>query len=145
MKFPFKVFAVAAALALAPRPGLAQAMVVAGVEEVPAGEFELYLEDRPAGYAGEYHFGDSEEESTLELTVAGDRVTGVLTYATFENDNWVPREVRLTGGRIVGAMLVAPEWSGVFVRLGRQRGLILFRNPTDWIRTEFGAKLPWVN
>jgi hypothetical protein len=145
MTSPFKVLALAAALALlAARPGAAQQpILVSGYQEVPSEEFELNL-DRPSAYAGEYHFGDSEGESTLHLTVTGDRVSGRLTYAVWQNERFEPRAVPLREGRIVGAMLLAPEWSGVFVRLGRQKGLILFRNPTNFIRAEFGAKLPWV-
>lgn len=145
MSAPLKTLALAAALAVfAARPVNAQQpILVSGYQEVPSGEFELDL-DRPSAYTGDYHFGDSEGESTLRLTVTGDRVSGRLTYSVYRNRRFEPREVPLRNGRIVGAMLVGPEWSGVFVRRGRQKGLVLFRAPVDFIRVEFGAKLPWV-
>jgi hypothetical protein len=54
-------------------------------DEADAGEFEAGGPTPPSAYAGEYHFGDSEGESTLTLSVQGNAVTGTLGYADWEN------------------------------------------------------------
>ena len=109
-------------------------------EEVAAGEFVPDLVESPSAYAGGYHFGDSEWESTLELSVQGDSVSGVLGYADWENETWVGKELRLQGGRIDGARLVAPGWSGIFVRYEGRPGLVILRAPAQ-LGIEFGEKL----
>lgn len=122
-------------------------IMVRGYVEVEPGEFTIDLQPSAAAYAGTYHFGDSEEESDLELSVSGNRVTGRLTWGELVDDRaWVESEARLEGGRIEGAMLIAPGWSGVFVRWNGNdgeeggRGLIIFRAPQDRLKTEFGYR-----
>lgn len=122
-------------LAAAQRP-----VLIDGHEEVPAAEFVPDEANAPSAYAGDYHFGDSEGESTLSLTVQGNSVTGRLAYAVWENETWVAQEVRLEGGAIEGATLTAPGWSGVFVRYQGQPGLVILRAPTDVLQVEFGDK-----
>jgi hypothetical protein len=113
-----------------------------GLEEASASEFVADTAKTPSAYAGDYHFGESEGESTLTLTVKGNTVTGVLEYADWVNKRWVGRQLRLDGGRIDGSMLVAPGWSGVFVRYEGQPGLVILRAPTNLLRVELGVKLP---
>jgi hypothetical protein len=122
-------------LAAAQRP-----VLIDGHEEVPAGEFVPDEANSPSAYAGDYHFGDSEGESTLSLTVQGNAVSGRLAYGVFKNEAWVAQEVRLEGGSIEGATLTAPGWSGVFVRYQGQPGLVILRAPTDVFGVEFGEK-----
>lgn len=131
-------------LVLASAPAAAQQPILVGAgEEVPSGEFALDLRTGPSAYAGDYHFGDSESESTLTLTIRGGSVTGRLSYSTWDDakGTFVGDEVRLEGGRIVGAVLMAPGWSGVFVRYSGRPGLVIFRAPDDVLKTEFGRKL----
>jgi hypothetical protein len=109
-------------------------------EEVAAGEFVADTASSPSAYAGDYRFGDSEGESTLSLTVRGNAVTGGLGYASWENETWVGKEVRLDGGTIVGSTLTAPGWSGVFVRFRGRPGLVILKAP-DILSVEFGEKL----
>jgi hypothetical protein len=111
-----------------------------GVEVAP-GEFVADLADNPSEYAGRYHFGDSEGESTLTLEVQGSAVSGALGYADWENETWVGKELRLDGGRISGARLTAPEWSGVFVRYQGKPGLVILRAPEVISGVEYGRKL----
>jgi hypothetical protein len=110
------------------------------VENFNASEF-VADEMSPPAYAGMYHFGDSEGESTLTLTVQGNTLAGTLQYSVWENETWVGKEVRLDDGRIAGARLIAPEWDGVFVRFRGQPGLVILRAPTDRLGVEFGNKL----
>lgn len=110
-------------------------------EEVAPGEFVADLADSSSEYAGEYHFGDSEWESTLTLEVQGSAVSGALGYADWENDTWVGKELRLDGGRISGARLTAPGWSGVFVRYQGRPGLVILRAPGVISGVEYGEKL----
>jgi hypothetical protein len=111
------------------------------VDSVAAGEFVPDEAGTPSAYAGQYHFGGSEWESTLTLSVQGSTVTGVLGYAEWENETWVGKEVRFGGGTIAGASLSAPGWMGVFVRYQGQPGLVILRGPTEQLGGEFGTKL----
>lgn len=119
-----------------------QVLVDGNEERVPAGELVVDTADTPAAYAGDYHFGDSEWESTLSLEVRGNAVTGTLKYAVFQNETWVAREMRLAGAAISGATLTARGWSGVFARYGGKPGLVILRSPSDRITAaEFGDKV----
>lgn len=116
-------------------------------EDLDPREFTADSASDPSVFAGEYHFGDSEWESTLTLTVEGDAVTGELGYADPGEGStpWIPRRTPLDGGKIRGAMLAAPGWEGVFVRHRGRRGIVILRAPTDRIAPiEFGRKL-WVD
>lgn len=108
--------------------------------EADAGEFEAGGPNPPLAYAGEYHFGDSEGESTLTLSVQGNAVTGTLGYADWENETWVPKEVRFDSGRIERGKLTAPGWSGIFASYRGQPGLIILRAPTERLQIEFGER-----
>jgi hypothetical protein len=110
-------------------------------EEADAGEFEAGGAEPPLGYAGEYHFGDSESESTLTLSVQGNAVTGNFGYADWENERWVPKEVRFDSGRIERGKLTAPGWSGIFASYRGQPGLIILRAPTERLQIEFGERI----
>lgn len=111
------------------------------VDSVDAGEFVPSQASTPSAYGGEYHFGDSEWESTLTLSVQGNEVSGVLGYADWENESWVGKEVRFDGGRIAGASFSAPGWKGVFVRYQGQPGIVILRAPTDRLSVQYGEKL----
>lgn len=111
-----------------------------GEGEVPASEFVADV-NRPSAYAGSYHFGDSERESTLTITVQGEAVTGTLEYGGWENERWVTEVERLEGGTVEGARLSAPGWKGVFVRYRGKPGLVILRGPGPLDRAEFGGKL----
>jgi hypothetical protein len=131
-----------------PSAAAAQASIIIwGTEEVDAGEFAIDLQRDPSAYAGSYRFGDSEGEATFRLSVQGHRVTGRLTYAVWKNNTWELREVRLDEGRIEGAMLIAPGWSGVFVRWDGTdyerggRGLVLFRSLGQRLDGQFGYRM----
>lgn len=110
-------------------------------DSVSAAEFTPNVASAPSAYGGDYHFGDSEWESNLALTVEGTTITGVLSYGSFENEKWVGEEVRFEGGTINGASFSAPGWKGVFVLYNGERGVIILRNPTDQIGVQYGNKL----
>ncbi|HST62352.1 MAG TPA: hypothetical protein VLK84_26855 [Longimicrobium sp.] len=118
-----------------------QPILIRGFEEVAETEFTIDLEEAWS-YAARYHFGESEGESNLSLEVDGDRVTGTLDYGEVQDDTaWVIKQVRFEG-RIEGAMLIAPGWSGVFVRWKDERGLVLFRTPSPFIQgTQYGSRI----
>lgn len=109
--------------------------------EADAGEFKADGANPPLAYAGEYHFGDSEGESTLTLSVQGNAVTGTLGYADWENETWVGKEVRFDSGRIEHGKLTAPGWSGIFASYRGQPGLIILRAPTERLQIEFGERV----
>lgn len=111
-------------------------------EGIPASELTLDLESLPQAYAGTYHFGDSEWESTLKLTVRGSGVTGVLTYSVWNNaaNNWKQKTIRFTG-TITANLLIAKDWKGVFVRRGDRRGLLLIEAGRDQNVREFGYRM----
>jgi hypothetical protein len=110
------------------------------VDSVSAAEFAPNVASTPSVYGGEYHFGDSEWESELTLTVEGNTVTGELGYADWENETWVGKEVRFEGGTITGASFSAPGWKGVFVLYEGEPGVIILRAPTDRIGIQYGNK-----
>jgi hypothetical protein len=110
-------------------------------DSASASEFTTDPANNPSAYAGEYHFGDSEWESTLTLTVHGDAVSGRLGYADWEHETWVGKEVRLDGGRIADATLVAPGWKAVFVLWNGQPGIVILRAPTRQLGIQYGERL----
>lgn len=110
-------------------------------DETDVSEFEVSEANPPSAYAGDYDFGDSEGESTLTLSMRGNAVTGTLGYADWENERWVPKEVRLDSGRIERGKLTAPGWSGIFVSYQGQPGLIILRAPTHLMEVEFGERV----
>lgn len=114
-------------------------------DEIPVTSFQLDIARKPIEYAGDYHFGFSEGESNLHLNVKGASVTGELSYGVFNErrNRFDERTIKLKGGRIIGNMLVADGWYGIFVRYKENRGLILFKAPTDMIGlgTEFGYRV----
>jgi|GEM_PF-4941694 hypothetical protein len=118
----------------------ARQMIAIDHYDIDPGEFEAGGANPPSAYAGEYHFGDSEGESTLTLSVRGNAVTGILGYADWENEDWVPKEVRLDSGRIERGKLTAPGWSGIFVSHQGQPGLIIIRSPAEFLQVEFGER-----
>lgn len=111
------------------------------VDSASASEFTTDPASNPSAYAGAYHFGDSEWESTLTLTVNGDAVSGRLGYADWEHETWVGKEVRFGGGRITGSSLVAPGWKAVFVLWNGQPGIVILRAPTDQLGVQYGERL----
>jgi len=110
------------------------------VDSVSAAEFTPNVASTPSAYGGEYHFGDSEWESELTLTVEGNTITGELGYAEWENETWAGKEVRFGGGTITGASFTAPGWKGVFVLYNGEPGVIILRAPTDRIGIQYGNK-----
>ena len=111
------------------------------VDSVSAGELVPHEATTPSAHGGEYHFGDSEWESTLTLSVQGNEVTGVLGYADWENETWVGKRVRFDGGKIIGASFSAPGWKGVFVRYQGRPGIVILRAATDRLSVQYGEKL----
>lgn len=118
----------------------ARQVIVVDHGDTDPGEYEAGGANPPSAYAGEYHFGDSEGESTLTLSVQGNAVTGTLGYADWENEDWVPKEVRFDNGRIERGKLTAPGWSGIFASYQGQPGLIILRSPAKLLQVEFGNR-----
>ena len=142
MAYLYRIFFALAILLTLGSPASSQTILM-GEDEIPVAAFQLDIASKPAEYAGDYHFGFSEGESNLHLVVKGTSVTGELSYGVFnDKGGWDERKVKLKGGKIVGNMLIADGWSGVFVRYKENRGVIFFKAPTDMIGlgTEFGFK-----
>jgi hypothetical protein len=135
------VLAVALMVAVATTCAHAQT-IIDGSEERPASEFSLYVEKNPARYAGDYHFGESEGESTLTLKVKGTAVTGTLTYGVWDERKKGWKSKKLTfKGKIAGGMLIAGPWYGVFVQRGDARGLMFYAAPSDYVSGSFGYRM----
>lgn len=119
----------------------AQAIIDGEDEEVAAGDFTIDLATTPAAYAGRYHFGFSEGESDLVLTVRKGKVTGALSYGVWDTkaNNWKSKTLRFTG-TIDGNMLIAGSWKGLFVRRGDRRGLLLIASPYRDVAMNFGYR-----
>lgn len=112
------------------------------MEEFSATVFALDVAASPSEYAGRYHFGESEWESELTLTVRGRSVTGVLTFGEWseKQQTWKTKKLRFTG-TIDGNMLVAGAWKGIFVRRGDRRGLLFMAAPDPHVAKEFGYRM----
>ena len=129
-------------LAMLASEGATAQTFIDGEDEIPASALTLDVESSPSRYAGEYHFGFSEGESTLKITVKGGSVTGTLTYGEWDErtNGWKSRTLTFKG-RIVGGMLVADKWYGVFVRHGKTRGLVFHEAPSDHVDRSFGYRM----
>jgi hypothetical protein len=112
-----------------------------GEGEISPDEMTINLEAKPTLYAGEYHFGFSEGESSLTLAVKGSSVSGIFSYGVFDekSSQFKPKRHRFQG-KIVGAMLVAPGWQGVFVKGRDRKGLVFFQAPTEYAHMQFGFR-----
>jgi hypothetical protein len=121
-------------------PSTAQS-IIDGFEDVDASAFTLDVASSASRYAGRYHFGESEGESDLVITVTKSGVKGELRYSDWDRKGKKWKSKKLTfAGTIVGNMLIAGPWNGIFVRKGDQHGLILFGAPTDLVRRNYGYR-----
>ena len=129
-------------IALVALCSLAHAQAITdGEGEIGPEEMTINLEAKPTLYTGEYHFGFSEGESSLTLAVKGSSVSGIFSYGVFDekSSQFKPKRHRFQG-KIVGAMLVAPGWQGVFVKGRDRKGLVFFEAPTEYAKMQFGYR-----
>lgn len=138
------ILVVVVTLALCPMLVFGQTIMMEE-EEVPVASFKIDVASPPAKYSGHYHFGFSEGESDLHLLVKGTSVSGTLTYDVYNEgkSDFDHRKVVLKGGHIIGNMLVADGWYGIFAQYRDRRGLILFKAPTNMIGLEFGYRVEY--
>ncbi len=108
-----------------------------GMEELSESQLSVWKSPAGVEYAGAYHFGDSEDESTLHLILAGQKVFAQIRQGEWsEEGSWITTYRNLSNASIVGNTFFSDEYVGEFVYCetnGERRGGLKIRN--SWSAT----------
>jgi len=117
---------------------------IIGGEDIDASKVKSWLPKFELEYAGSYHFGFSESESTLHLFYSGDLLIGQIQAGAWEEGTgiWKMNYVNLSNIQIdKKGNFKSDEYDGQFVfytnEKGRKiKGLKIDKPWTDWIEDE---------
>ncbi|WP_460503108.1 hypothetical protein [Hymenobacter agri] len=120
---------------LAAAPCFAQSVI--GLETVPEKQIRKWLVASPRAYAGSYHFGFSENESSLTIQVNDGKVSAVLERYFFDSNGQARQTAKaFTHIRIIGNSFLSDQAKGDFVAVGNGRNTSLgLRISNPWSRT----------
>lgn len=122
---------------------------------MPVNGFKFFLSEKQQDYIGVYNFGSNEENrSKLAIELRNGKLIAQLSYSEWnKNDQFVQRKKVLKNFKIIGNILIADGWYGVFTEYNgvveenesvdeenislSAFGLIIYQSP--WIENEFGV------
>lgn len=120
-----------------------------GENEHNISNFRIDLQESLSSYVGNYHFGFSENESDLEIKISGKRISAEFSYQDYDEktNNWIYKYIKLKNVKIIGNMLLADNWYGIFVtevsdENKTYKGMIIYKS-SHGISNEFGYKMDY--